>query len=211
MKKYFYAFFSIFLIFCFFPKVQGNTILNTDMYSSSITSEDTVYHTETITICHSELPFFYANNLYTEGGDYEFALKTTEGKDSIITLQLIVLNIPQQPDKIIGDIIINDFGYHMYKINPVQDASEYSWAISNLQWVISKSNKTDSTKLFIPTGGNGILSVSAINKCGISATTQLPIQSTLHIEDLAPTHNGSPVKPCVEKTNNFATKTYVAK
>lgn len=183
MKKHIYIFSSLFLFFYLTFDLQGKTNVYTDFKSTKTTTEDTIYENISITICRSELPFFYANKLFSEGGNYDIALKTSEGKDSIIRFQLIVLNAPIQPGNIKGDSIIYQLGHYMYKIDPVEDAEEYSWQISNLQWIISKSYKKDSTKIFIPTGGSGVLTVTAKNQCGISPASQFLIQSTLDIDN----------------------------
>ncbi|MDY0014931.1 MAG: T9SS type A sorting domain-containing protein [Bacteroidales bacterium] len=182
MKKHIFFFSILFIIFNLSSHVQGNTNLNKSFSLLQSTSEDTVYQTVSIIICRSELPFFYANNLYTDEGNYEISLKTPDGKDSIITLQLKVLNVPLQPGQIIGDSLVNQLGHYMYKVEPVVDAEEYTWQISNLQWIVSKSYKKDSTKIFIPTGGSGMLTVTAKNQCGISPARQFLIQSTLDID-----------------------------
>ena len=182
MKKHIFFFNILLLIFYLTFESQAKTSVDTDFSSTKATTEDTIYENVSITICHSELPYFYANKLFSEGGDYEIAFKTSEGKDSIIRFQLMVLNIPTQPDKIKGDSIINQLGYYIYKVDAVEGAEEYTWQISNLQWIVSKSYKSDSTKIFIPTGGSGVLTVSAKNQCGISPARQLLIQSTLDID-----------------------------
>lgn len=71
----------------------------------------------------------------------------------------------------------------------VENASEYAWYMSNLHWLINKPDNNDSISLFIPNGGHGILSVVAINECGMSAATQLNITSGLHINDNGNTYN----------------------
>lgn len=182
MKKHIYFFSSLFLFFYLTFDLQGKTNVYTDFQSSKTTTEDTIYENVSITICRSELPFFYANKLFSEGGDYDIALKTSEGKDSIIRFQLIVLNAPIQPGNIKGDSLVNQLGHYMYKVEPVVDAEEYTWQISNLQWIVRKSYKKDSTKIFIPTGGSGMLTVTAKNQCGISPARQFLIQSTLDID-----------------------------
>lgn len=187
MKKHIYIFSFFFSFFYLTCELQGKTNVNTDFPSTKITAEDTIYENISITICRSDLPYFYANKLFSEGGDYEIALKTSEGKDSIIRFQLVVLNAPVQPGNIKGDSIINQLGHYMYKIDPVEDAEEYTWQISNLQWIISKSYKKDSTKIFIPTGGSGVLTVTAKNQCGISPARQFLIQSTLDIDNFVNT------------------------
>jgi len=182
MKKYFYSFCIFFFLLGFTSKVQALTIFINSIPEDKSDIGDTVYNNENITICRSSLPYFYSNNLYSTEGTYKIYLKTKEGKDSVITLHLNVLDIPKRPDEINGDTLINEIGSYIYKIDSVEDATEYTWFISNLNWTTNKSTK-DTTKLFIPTGGIGVLSVTAKNICGISASSQLTIQSGLNIVD----------------------------
>lgn len=136
------------------------------------------------TICRNDLPYFHSNQLFYNEGIYNIALKTAEEKDSIITLYLSVLEIPERPSQIVGDTIINNIGNYIYRINSTEDgATEYHWYISNLYWTLNKNNKTDTCNLFIPVEGNGTLSVAAANQCGTSAATQLFITSSLNIKD----------------------------
>ena len=172
----------MFLLFVLTSKIQAFSNPNALLLTCQSTLDDTVYYTENITICRASLPYFYSNNLYTSEGTYKIYLKTNEGKDSVVTLNLTVLDIPQRPETIKGDTLINEIGSYIYKIDTVKYATEYSWYISNMNWSTNKS-KADTTKLFIPTGGMGVLSVTAKNICGISASNQVTIQSSLQIKD----------------------------
>jgi hypothetical protein len=184
MKKYLYSLIISFIALFFFydNNVQALTSIKHQQTELQNSSEDTVFRSEYITICRYDLPYFYSNNLYTEGGEYEIALQTSEGKDSIITLYLTVVNIPQRPEKIMGDSIMNEVGNHTYINEPIEYATEYKRYMSNLYWIITNSNNMDTATVFIPSGGSGTLSVTAANECGISAATQLEIKSTLRIE-----------------------------
>jgi hypothetical protein len=188
MKKYIYSFVFTILISSLLLNVQGNTISQHTISGINATLGDTIFYTENITICRSELPYYYSDNLFTSAGTYKIYLKTNEEKDSVITLHLNILEIPQRPGKINGDTLVNDINSYIYKIDSVEDATEYNWLISNLSWSTNKSRK-DTTKLFIPKGGLGVLSVTAINRCGVSAASQLTIQSTLGINDYTQNKN----------------------
>ncbi len=180
MKKIIYLFYFIICFFLLFYDAHGNSFLFT--LELEKTSEDSLYHEEHISICRYELPYFYANKLYYSEGTYEICYKTIDNKDSLVILYLTVLDVPTKPSDIIGDSLINGIGSYVYRIEKVKDAEEYTWYISNLEWITNKS-KSDSIKLFIPTEGIGILSVVAINRCGISRANQLSIQSNLSIKD----------------------------
>ena len=180
--------FNICVIFSFLllSHLNAHTLnsLNNHTFIIQQSESDTIRIDVYDTICRYDLPYFHSNQLFYDEGTYSIPLKTDEEKDSIITLYLSVIEIPERPSQIIGDTIVNNIGNYVYRINSAEDdATEYHWYISNLYWTLSKNNKADTCNLFIPFGGNGILSVTAANQCGTSAATQLFITSTLNVED----------------------------
>ena len=86
-------------------------------------------------------------------------------------LPISVLPLPQKPEFIDGNDLVCKGTTHLYVINPVQDATNYTWALPP-GW--AGNSITDS--MIATTGGNnGIISVSANNSCGSSAL------ETLHV------------------------------
>ena len=136
--------------------------------------------TKHIRICESELPYSFAGQKFDKEGVYHINLKTEKGCDSIITLLLVVKNIPTQPDSIFGNPKINSIGQYIFSIDPVEDANTYIWNLSNKEW-IGKST-TNVISVFIPKPGEGIISVKAANQCGESEKTELHIFFSTGIE-----------------------------
>jgi hypothetical protein len=185
--------FNICVIFSFLllSHLNAHTLnsLNNHTFIIQQSESDTIRIDVYDTICRYDLPYFHSNQLFYNEGTYSIPLKTDEEKDSIITLYLSVIEIPERPSQIVGDTIVNDIGNYVYRINSAKDdATEYHWYISNLYWTINKNNKTDTCNLFIPVGGNGILSVTAANQCGSSAAKQLFITSTLTLKTIPKQH-----------------------
>ena len=91
---------------------------------------DTIRMSVYDTICRYDLPYFHSNQLFYDEGTYSIPFKTDEEKDSIITLYLSVIEIPERPSQIVGDTIVNDIGNYVYRINSAKDdATEYHWYI----------------------------------------------------------------------------------
>ncbi len=151
-------------------------------------SGDTIYTYDSKKICKVDLPYLYGTHTFpieTESGIYHIGFKSFSGKDSIVVLQLTIIDIPNQPDTIIGPIKIATLGKYNYSISPVADAKYYQWNISNSMFVFEdESNTTNATILYIAVAGNGILSVTAGNECGFSTDQQLEIFSAVGIQDM---------------------------
>jgi len=149
---------------------------------------DTVYSDDSKKICKSELPYQYGTILFpigTETGIYEVGFKTTQNKDSIVFLYLTVVDIPEQPDTIIGPLFVSVLGKYTYSVNPVLGAKEYRWGISNSMFVYEdETNISNNAVLYIAIGGSGIINVAAGNECGFSADQNIQIQSSINVEEI---------------------------
>ena len=110
---------------------------------------------------------------------YELHLQTIHGCDSTINLTLKVKQPLGSIGNIAGNTLIAEAGAYTYSIAPVSNAISYRWEISNSNWTLSASNST-SVRLYIPTPGNGILTVTAMNDCK-EVTSTLNIQSSIDI------------------------------
>ena len=110
---------------------------------------------------------------------YELHLLSIHGCDSLINLTLKVKQPLGAIGNITGNTLIAEAGAYTYSIAPVSNAISYKWNISNSNWTLSASNNT-SVRLYIPTPGNGILSVTAMNECK-EVTATLNIQSSIDV------------------------------
>lgn len=109
---------------------------------------------------------------------YTQNLTSVNGCDSIITLALTVNPKPIITERISGNEFVNIAGNYTYIINNVQHANAYQWSISNPNWTLAPSSGKNVV-LEINTPGSGILTVLAVNNCGLSESSSLSIVSNI--------------------------------
>ena len=111
-----------------------------------------------------------------EAGDFVFCdtLLTAHGLDSLVCLYLNVCPLPEQPGEIFGDSLLIRAGNYEYTIRPVPSALFYVWTAFPEHWQLSGGG--ESVVLNIPYPGSGSISVKAVNRCGESAVTTMPLQ-----------------------------------
>ncbi|MBP5170875.1 MAG: T9SS type A sorting domain-containing protein [Bacteroidales bacterium] len=111
-----------------------------------------------------------------EAGDFVFCdtLLTAHGLDSLVCLYLNVCPLPEQPGEIFGDSLLVRAGNYEYTIRPVPSALFYVWTAFPEHWLLSGGG--ESVVLNIPYPGSGSISVKAVNRCGESAVTTMPLQ-----------------------------------
>ena len=161
-----------------FTSIKGcDSIIALKLYvNPSITKKDTV------SICNNELPYQYGDSIFTLAGDYNVYFKNLSGCDSLVKLKLTVVKVPSISGKIVGDTLITSANIYTYSVDPVEDASSYIWTLFNTDWV---GNSTiESIDIYIPKGGDGMMSVKAQNKCGISKASTLTVHSTISIDEV---------------------------
>lgn len=86
-------------------------------------------------------------------------------------LPITVLRLPQKPEYIDWNNLVCKGTTHLYVINPVQDAINYTWVLP-LGWT---GNSITDSIIAIAGSNNGIISVSANNNCGSSAYESLHV------------------------------------
>jgi hypothetical protein len=133
-------------------------------------------------ICQGEIYDFFGSPL-TVSGVYRDTLPTVHGCDSIFELTLTVHPLPETPEVISGETSVTIGGEYQYSIAPAEHAESYRWMMSNPAWQLDNSSSTLAT-LNITSSGTGILSVAAINDCGVSDTNSITITSSLNIVEI---------------------------
>jgi uncharacterized protein (DUF779 family) len=162
--------------------IHFTTFLGCDSLISLTINLDSTYHfTDTLIACDSELPYYYGDSMLTKAGDYLIEYQSSQGCDSLISLNFNVKTKPATPLKIFGDSLIIQAGNYIYYIDKVNEADYYQWMISNSSW--SGNSTTDTIYLYIPVAGNGRLEVKAINDCGLSDMEGINIVSTVTINE----------------------------
>ena len=162
--------------------IHFTTFLGCDSLISLTINLDSTYHfTDTLIACDSELPYYYGDSMLTKAGDYLIEFQSSQGCDSLISLNFNVKTKPATPLKIFGDSLIIQAGNYIYYIDKVNEADYYQWMISNSSW--SGNSTTDTIYLYIPVAGNGRLEVKAINDCGLSDMEGINIVSTVTINE----------------------------
>ena len=162
--------------------IHFTTFLGCDSLISLTINLDSTYHfTDTLIACDSELPYYYGDSMLTKAGDYLIEFQSSQGCDSLISVNFNVKTKPATPLKIYGDSLIIQAGNYIYYIDKVNDTDSYQWMISNSSW--SGNSTTDTIYLYIPTAGSGRLEVKAINDCGLSDMEGINIVSTVNINE----------------------------
>ncbi|MCO5247703.1 MAG: M43 family zinc metalloprotease [Chitinophagales bacterium] len=131
----------------------------------------------------------------TKAGTYSVTVSNTCGSKSA-NITLTLSNLPKQPSVISGNTTICSETSQTYTIPVVADATSYQWSYSGS----GSPSGTGRSITFSPTS-SGILSVSAINDCGMSA-----------VRTLAITVNPLPAQPGVitASANNICSGTNVS-
>jgi hypothetical protein len=132
-------------------------------------------------ICEGESYVFFGETL-TAAGVYRDTLPTVNGCDSIIELTLTVHPLPETPEEISGETFVVVGSEYQYSIAPTAYADSYRLTISNLAWQLDDNN-TQAT-LNITNTILGILSVAAVNSCGVSDTSNVTITSTVGVVEI---------------------------
>jgi hypothetical protein len=104
---------------------------------------------------------------------------------------MTVVGPPQTPVAITGESVVCQGSVTAYSVDAVAGATAYSWTAPS-GWSVAGS----STTVQVTAGlGSGNISVTAINGCGSSASTSLPVASTPNFLSLSGTVliNGAPV------------------
>ena len=111
----------------------------------------------------------------TEAGVFDFTnhLQTSFGCDSVRTLHLTVKPVPVITGGISGNSQVYTFGNHVYMIDPVDDAENYEWIVSNPNWSLT-FNQTVA-QVNVSSVGSATLSVYALNTCGQSLPASMVI------------------------------------
>ena len=103
-----------------------------DSYKTKTRDLDSVYHLhlivhntvetiEEVTVCKSELPYYWMNNPRTKTGEYTVRLKTKYGCDSIAILHLTVIESPK-PDTVIKYFCPNE-GFITHGVKVTKDTT----------------------------------------------------------------------------------------
>ena len=103
------------------------------------------------------------------------------GSSNTVSLYDSVNSVPTQPGAILGNALVCSGAIQTYSINPISNATSYSWSFPN-GWA---GNSTTNSLTLIPNDSNGIISVNANNVCGSSyartmtvTTADVPSQPT---------------------------------
>lgn len=142
------------------PYIYGDSILyasgNYNIYFQTTRACDSlislklyvnpVYHrTDTLSICHNELPYVYGDSILFSEGHYDIHFHSTKGCDSLITLQLYVCPVYSHSDTL--NICNNELPF-MYGDSIFNAAGTYSVhfkTINNCDSVITLHLKVNPT------------------------------------------------------------------
>jgi PKD repeat protein len=153
------------------PAVFNMTAVNFfDAFTQKLRQCNASHATTEVTACNSYTSPS-GNHTWTSSGTYGDTLPNAGGCDSILTIKLTVLEIPVQPGAISGDDTVCSGSSNVYTILPLPGATAYTWTLPGGWTGTSTTNSIVTTA----TATSGILTVTAYNICGTSASQSLAV------------------------------------